>query len=151
MSLKKYVVRLSDAERRQLLEVAEKLKGTSQKVKRANILLQADADGPAWTDKRIAEAYRCQVRTVEGVRRRLCEEGFEQVLHGKRPLNPPVSKKLDGRQEAELVALQLGPPSKGFASWSLELVAGQAMALGITEPDQTISRELVRRTLKKTG
>lgn len=151
MSLKKHVVRLTDAERRQLLEVTEKLKGTSQKVKRANILLQADTDGPAWNDKQIAEAYRCQIRTVEGVRRRLCEEGFEQVLNGKKPANPPVPKKLDGRQEAELVALRLGPPPKGFASWSLQLVAGQAMILGITDPDQTISRELVRRTLKKTG
>ena len=149
MSLKKYVVRLNDAERQQLLEVTEKLKGTSQKVKRANILLQADADGPAWSDKRIAEAYRCRVRTIEKVRRRLCEEGFDQVLNGKKRANPPVPKKLDGRQEAELIALRLGPPPKGFANWSLELVAGQAMVLGITDPDQTISRKLVRRTLKK--
>lgn len=151
MPLKKYVVRLSDAERVQLLEVAEKLKGTSQKVKRAYTLFHVDADGPAWTDKRIDEAYRCQVRAMEGAMRRLCEEGFEKVLHGKKPLNPPLRKKLDGRQEAELVTLRLGPPRKGFASWNPKLVAGQTMALGITEPDQTISSELVRRTQKSNG
>ncbi len=151
MSQKKYVVRLTDAERRDCREVIAKLKGTSQKVRRANILLQADVDGPGWTDRRIAEAYHCRVRTVEEVRRRLCEDGFEQTLEGKKREHPPVPKKLDGRQEAELIALRLGPPPAGFASWSLERVAERAITLGLLEPGQSISRELVRRTLKKTA
>jgi len=94
MSQKKYVVGLSDAERQQLLEITRKLSGTSQKVKCANILLQADVHGSAWTDARIAEAYRCRVRTVENIRQRLCEKGFEQTVKGKRRQDPPVAKRL---------------------------------------------------------
>src|SRR3974377_1250044 len=60
---KKYIVRLSDEERRICQEVVKKLKGSSQKVRRAQILLKADADGPNWTDTRIAEAYHCRVQT----------------------------------------------------------------------------------------
>ena len=66
--VKKYIVRLSDSERGILEDVVERLSGSSQKVKRANILLMADADGPAWTDKQIAEAFRCRTKTVENVR-----------------------------------------------------------------------------------
>ena len=62
-----------------------------------------------------------------------------------------MPKKLDGHQEAELIALRLGEPPAGFAGWTLELMAGQVMALGICDAGQTVSRELVRRTLKKTG
>ncbi|MGL5098079.1 MAG: hypothetical protein ACRDD1_21035, partial [Planctomycetia bacterium] len=71
--MKKYIVRLTDAERATLEAVVKKLKGSSQKVRRAFLLLKADADGPAWTDARIAEAYGCRVQTVENVRRRLVE------------------------------------------------------------------------------
>ena len=61
-------------------EIVKKLKGTSQKVRRAQILLKADADGPAWTDARIAEAFGCRVQTVENLRERLVTEGFELAL-----------------------------------------------------------------------
>ena len=70
------MARRSDAERRRPLEATGRLKGTSQEVERAGVPLQADADGPGWTDRRTAEAHRCRVRTVGGVRRRLCAEGF---------------------------------------------------------------------------
>ena len=80
---KKYIVRLSDEERRACQEVVKKLKGSSQKVRRAQILLQADAEGPNWTDMRIGEAYRCRVQTVENLRKRLVTEGFKAVLNGK--------------------------------------------------------------------
>ncbi len=68
---KKYIVRLSDEERGVCQDIVKRLKGTSEKVKRAQILLKADADGPAWTDAKIAEAYGCSVRTVENLRERL--------------------------------------------------------------------------------
>ena len=74
---KKYIVRLSDAERRVCEEVVKKLKGTSQKVRRAQVLLKADADGAGWTDEKICEAYGCRVQTVENVRQRLVMDGFE--------------------------------------------------------------------------
>ena len=65
---KKYIVRLTEEERQKCQEVIRKLKGTSQKVRRAQILLKADADGPAWTDQHIAEAFGCRRQTVEKIR-----------------------------------------------------------------------------------
>src|SRR6202049_1814852 len=78
---KKYIVRLTQQERVERQSVVKKLKGTGQKVRRAQILLKADADGPNWTDERIAEAYSCRTRTVERLRQRLVEQGFEETLH----------------------------------------------------------------------
>ena len=74
---KKYIVRLTDAERATLSEVIKKLKGSSQKVRRAQILLKADADGPTWTDAQIAEAFGCRTKTVENIRERFVTAGFE--------------------------------------------------------------------------
>src|SRR5262245_60174233 len=87
---KKYVVRLTDQERNELQDVVKKLKGTSQKVRRAQILLKADADGPNWTDGQIADAFSCRTRTVEKIRQRLVERGFEDTLHGLKRTQPPV-------------------------------------------------------------
>ena len=74
---KKYIVRLSEEERGVCQDIVKRLKGTSEKVKRAQILLRADADGPAWSDAKIAEAHSCSVRMVENLRERLVTEGFE--------------------------------------------------------------------------
>ena len=144
---KKYIVRLTDEERKVLREVVKKLKGTSQKVRRAQVLLKADADGPNWTDKKIAEALSCRTKTVENIRQRLVTEGFEITLNGKQREAPPRQKVLDGEQEAKVIALRLGEPPKGFANWSLRLLADQVVELGIVE---SVSHETVRKTLKKT-
>jgi len=145
---KKYIVRLTDEERQTLGQVIKKLKGSSQKVRRAQILLKADADGPAWTDKQIAEAFGCRTQTVENIRRRLVTEGFELTLCGKARETPARQPVFDGKQEAKVIALRLGPPPKGFANWSLRLLAGTVVELGIVE---SVSHETVRRTLKKTA
>ena len=144
---KHYIVRLSKSERQRLFEVVKKLKGSSQKVRRAQVLLKADANGPAWTDSQIAEAYGCRRQTVEGIRQRFVEAGFEETLEGKRRLQPATEKLLDGKQEAQVIALRLGSPPKGYANWTLRLLARRVVELGIAE---TISYETVRRTLKKT-
>jgi len=89
---KKYIVRLSDEERDTLTEVVKKLKGTSQKVRRAQILLKADANGPNWPDAQIAEAFSCRTRTVEKIRQRLVERGFAEALDGKKRTTPPTEK-----------------------------------------------------------
>lgn len=143
---KKYVVRLTDEERNVLREVVKKLKGTSQKVRRAQILLKADADGPNWTDKRIAEAFSCRTKTVENIRQRLVTDGFEIALNGKKRDTPPRQKLLDGEQEAKVIALRLGKPPKGFANWTLRLLAEQVVALEIVD---FVSHETLRKTLKK--
>jgi hypothetical protein len=145
---KKYIVRLTEEERSELTTVVRKLKGTSQKVRRAQILLQADADGPNWTDARIAEAFGVRTKTVENVRQRLVERGFAETLHGVKPRPRPAAKVLDGKQEAQVIALRLGPPPAGYANWSLRLVARKVVELEIAA---SISHETVRQTLKKTA
>lgn len=144
---KKYIVRLTDQERSELLAVVKMLKGTSQKVRRAQILLKADADGPHWTDRRIAEAFGCRIKTVENVRQRLVERGIEETLNGAKRVQPAVEKLLDGEQEAQVIATRLGPPPPGYANWTLRLLARKVVELEIVE---SISYETVRRTLKKT-
>jgi hypothetical protein len=144
---KKYIVRLSDEERDTLQEVVKKLKGTGQKVRRAQVLLKADANGPGWTDVRIADAFSCRIQTVEKLRQRLVERGFDEALDGKKRATPPTAKLLDGEQEAKIIATRLGPPPKGYASWTLRLLARKVVELEIAD---TVSYETVRRTLKKT-
>jgi hypothetical protein len=144
--VKKYIVRLSEQERSLLRDIVKKLKGTSQKVRRANILLKADVDGPNWSDAKIAEALSCRTQTIENIRRRLVTKGLEAVLNRKKRQVPPRPKILDGKQEAEIIALRLGKPPSGFASWTLRLLADRIVELGITE---SVSYETVRRTLKK--
>lgn len=143
---KKYIVRLTDEERSQLREVIKKLNGSSQKVRRAQILLKADIEGANWTDERIAEAFGCRTKTVENIRQRLVEKGFEETLNGTRRRTAPVEKLLDGEQEARLIAMRLGPPPKGYANWSLRLLSRRVVELGLVA---SISHETVRRTLKK--
>ena len=110
--------------------------------------MQTDADGPAWTDQQVADAVPCRTKTVENIRQRCVLEGFERALERKRRESPPVPKLLNGEQEARIIALRLGPPPKGYANWSLRLLARRVVELAIVE---SVSHETVRRTLKKTG
>jgi hypothetical protein len=145
---KKYIVRLSRSERNTLEEMAKKLKGSSQRVRRAQILLKADVKGGAWSDSRIAEAFGCRRQTVEVIRQRFVECGFQETLEGKKRSTPPTEKLLDGEQEAKIIATRLGTPPRGYANWTLRLLARKIVELEIVE---AISYETVRRTLKKTG
>lgn len=145
---KRYVVRLTEQERDELRNVVKKLKGTGQKVRRAQILLKADAEGPNWSDGRIAEAFACRTRTIERLRQRLVERGFEETLHRVERARPPVEKLLTGEQEARIIATRLGAPPKGYANWSLRLLARKVVELKIVD---AVSYETVRRTLKKTA
>ena len=148
MPQKRYIVRLTAQEREICQQTVRKLNGSSEKVRRAQILLKADADGPAWTDQRVAEAFSCRTKTVENIRQRCVQEGFEQALERKRRASPPVPKLLDGEQESQVIALRLGPPPKGYANWSLRLLARRVVELAIVE---SISHETIRRTLEKTA
>lgn len=143
---KKYIVRFSEEERRELREVIKRLKGSSQKVRRAQILLKADIEGDNWTDERIAQAFGCRIKTVENIRQRLVEKGFEETLNGAGRGTPPVAKLLDGEQEARVIAMRLGSPPKGYGNWSLRLLSRRVVELGIVK---SVSHETIRRTLKK--
>lgn len=144
---KKYIVRLTDAERRVCNEVIEKSKGKSQKARRARILLKSDADGPAWTDDKISEAFGCRVQTVENVRKRCVMESFELALDGQKRETPPTPPILDGEAEAKVIAMRLGKPPAGYGRWTLRLLAERVVELEIVE---SISHETIRRALKKT-
>lgn len=145
--VKKYIVRLSEKERVLLEGVVKKLRGSSQKVLRAQIMLKSDVNGPGWIDEKIAEAFDCTIKTVENTRERLVTEGFDIALNGKQRLNPPRGKLLSGEQEAQLIAMRLGSPPAGYGSWTLNLLKDNMIALEIVE---NISHETVRQTLKKT-
>jgi biotin operon repressor len=147
MNTEKYIVRLSEEERQKLEIIVKKLKGTSQKVKRAIALLKADADGPNWTNEKIRELTGLSIQAIVNIRKQLVLEGFEVVLDRKKRRLPPVPKKLDGLQEAQLIATRCGSPPEGFGQWSLRLLANQTVVLEIVD---SVSHETVRKTLKKT-
>ena len=144
---KKYIVRLSDDERDVCQEIIKKLKGSSQKFRRAQMLLKADADGPGWPDVRIADAFNCRAPTIENLRKRLATESFELALDGKKRQEPPTPCKLDGEAEAKLIAMRLGKPPAGYGHWTLHLLADKMVALEVVD---AISHETVRKVRKKT-
>lgn len=143
---KKYIVRLTEEECCHLYETIKKLKGSSQKVRRAHILLKANADGPNWTDKQISEAFCCRTQTVENIRKQFVVNGFRQTLDGKKRVCSPIPKLLNGEQEAKIIATRLGNPPPGYANWTLRLLARQVVELEIVA---SVSHETVRQTLKK--
>jgi len=143
---KKYVVRLSEEERMVCQEIIKHLKGSSQRFRRAQLLLKADADGAGWPDVKIAEAFNCRVQTIENLRKRLGTASFERALDGKKRQEPPTPCQLDGEAEAKLIAMRLGKPPAGYGHWTLHLLADEMVAVEVVE---AISHETVRKTLKK--
>ena len=114
-------------------------------MRRAQILLKADADGPNWTDALIADAFQCRVQTIEDLRKRLVTEGFETALNAKVRESPPTPRLLDGQGEAKLIAPQLGKPPGSYGRWALQLLADELVALEVVD---SISIETVRQTQK---
>jgi transposase len=146
---KRYRVTLTAEERGELERMISRGKADARKLAHARVLLQADATegGPAWADEAIATAVRVSVRTIERVRRRFVEQGLAAALLPK-PSPRLYGRKLDGAQEAHLLALACARPPEGKARWSLRLLAERMVAL---EHVATLSHETVRQTLKKTS
>lgn len=148
MPAKKYVVALSLEERETLESLVSKGKVAAYKRKHAQVLLKADQGehGPGWPDHRISEAFSVGTRTVERIRQRLVERGLNSAIERAKQINRKA-RKLDGEQEAYLVALtcQEQPPS-GHARWTLRLLAKKMVELNYVD---TLSYETVRRVLKK--
>ena len=143
---KTYIVRLEAAERARLKDLVRAGKRAAYKIRHANVLLMADADGPAWSDARISEGLGVSVGQVEHLRKRFVEQGLEACLDRKEQERPSIEPIFDGEKEAKLIALACGEPPKGRARWSLRLLADRAVELRIVE---TTSHETVRQTLKK--
>jgi transposase len=143
------VVRLTAEERAFLRDQIAAGRAPARQLTHARILLKADqgAGGPAWPDAAIAEAIETSVATVERVRRRYVGEGLDAALVRRRP-HPAPARKLDGAQEAHLIALACSVPPDGRERWTLRLLAERFVTLEVGAP---ISRESVRRTLKKTS
>lgn len=144
---KKYIVELDAEEIEYLQSIVSKGKAAARKILHGQILLKADsgAHGPGWTDSRIAEALGVNVRTVERVRQRLVEHGLEDALQRLRDAHGP--RKLDGDAEARLIAVACSEPPGGRARWTIRLLSDKMVELEVVE---SISRETVRKTLKKT-
>ena len=146
IAVKKYVVRLSEDERKQLNEMIRKGKSSAQRLMKARILLKADVSdaGEGWSDSRIIEALETSATTVYRTRQQLVEEGFEAVLSRKQRARPSVPRIFDGEKEARLIALACSKPPKGRARWTLRLLEHQVVELDIVDraSDSTIWRVL---------
>jgi hypothetical protein len=143
--VKKYIVSLTRKEQAELRSVVSRRNEKAQAVKRAYVLLAADENAENLCDSEIALRYHLTIRTIEGIRKRFVEEGFSQVVYGKK--RTVFKEKLfDGRVEAYLIALRCSDPPKGHSAWTLQLLAGQMVRLGYVE---SISYESVRQLLKK--
>jgi transposase len=143
----KYVARLTQEERAELIDLVSKGKAAAQKIKHANVLLKIDADGSRWNDRQAAEAFACSARTVFSIRQRLVEEGLEAALTRKKRERPPIEPLLDGEKEARLLQIACSRPPEGRARWTLKLLAEEMITLEVVE---SISPQTVMRTLKKT-
>jgi transposase len=146
---KRYRITLAAEERADLERMISRGKAAARKLAHARVLLQADEaeGGPAWVDATIAAAVRVSVRTIERVRQRFVEQGLEAALRPK-PSKRIYARKLDGEQEAHLLALACARPPEGKARWSLRLLAERMVE---QEHVDMLSHETVRQTLKKTS
>ena len=144
----KYVVRLSNEEQSQLENLVGRGRVAKATRQRAQVLLRADQgqNGPASVDDAIATLVGVSLSTVHRVRQQFVEEGLEAALYRK-PATNRQYRKLDGVQEAHLVALACSPPPEGRVCWTMQLLADKLVELEIVE---SIGREAVRTTLKKT-
>src|SRR5713101_9023252 len=145
---KMYRVKLFGEERGYLEELLRVGKSAARTLMHARILLKADEGpgGPAWNDDQIVNALEVSRSTVERVRTRCVEEGPEAALRPRPSPTPPL-RKLDGAQEARLIAVACSPPPEGRKRWTLRLLADKVVELDIVD---AVSYETVRRTLKKT-
>lgn len=145
---KKYPVFLNEDERDELKRLIASGTAPARKLSHARILLKADEspEGAGLVDEEVADAVESSQPTVARIRRRYFEEGLEAALN-RRPPRREYPRKLDGEQEARLLALACSQPPVGQARWSLRLLADKLVELEIVED---ISHQTVRRTLKKT-
>jgi transposase len=146
---KLYRVTLTPAERQDLQQMISRGKDAARKLAHARILLQADESqhGPHRTDQQIAESLDTTTRTVARVRERFVEQGLEAALVPARSKRI-YTRKLDGKQEAKLIAMACSKPPAGKKRWTLRLLAEQMVELEVVDE---VSHETVRQTLKKTS
>lgn len=142
--VKKYIVDLTDEERRFLEDLVSRGKESARRIRWAHALLKAADD---WTDNEIAEAFDVSVPTLERLRQRFVEEGMGIALGARSRQPRPKMRKIDGEKEARLIAIACSSPPEGRARWSLRILADKMVELEYVE---SVSHETVRQVLKKT-
>jgi len=145
---KKYIVRLTEDERKDLKNLLKKGKTQAYRIKHANILLATDADGPNWPDHQAAKAYKCHQNTVRNVRQRFVEQGLDAALERKIQQEPSRKRIIDGEKEARLISIACSQPPQGHAKWTMQMLADEMVVLKVVE---SVSSQTVWRTLKKTN
>jgi transposase len=145
---KKYIVRLTTEEQKELENLVKKGKTQAYRMKHANILLAIDADGPNWSDHQAAKAYKCHENTVRNVRQRFVEQGLEAALERKEQQVLSRKRIIDGDSEARLISIACSAPPKGCAKWTMQMLADELVVLKVVD---SISGQTVWRTLKKTN
>ena len=145
---KKYIVRLTTEEQKELENLVKKGKTQAYRMKHANILLAIDADGPNWSDHQAAKAYKCHENTVRNVRQRFVEQGMEAALERKEQQVLSRKRIIDGDSEARLISIACSAPPKGCAKWTMQMLADELVVLKVVD---SISGQTVWRTLKKTN
>jgi len=148
--MKKYQVKLSKEQRQQLEQEVKTGSGPARQLMHARILLKADEgeQGPAWSDEQIRQAVEASVPTIERVRRRFVEAGLRDAISRRGQPERPSKRKIDGEQEAHLIALACSAVPCGYEHWTMRLLADSMVALGYVEE---VSHKTVWETLKKTN
>lgn len=145
----KYVIELSDSDKKELNEIISKGISPARTILRANILLASDRNSKKYmTVSEIAESFHTTPTTVQTVRTSYCEKGLAATLNRKKRETPPVPAKVTGDVEAHIIALACGTPPEGYSKWTLRLLADKTVELGYVEE---ISHVTVSRILKKTN
>jgi Homeodomain-like domain len=146
--MKKYRVQLSQEQRQQLEQEVKTGKSPARQLMHARILLKADEGehGPGWADEQISEALEASVPTIERVRRRFVEQGLQDAITRREQPERPHKRKIDGEQEAHLIALCCSEVPTGHEHGNMRLLANKMVELGYVEQ---VSHKTVWETLKK--
>jgi transposase len=146
--MKQHTINLTEQQRQTLTRIVKTGTHPAQVITRARILLQADISGTNWQDASIAEACSVGISTVERIRKNFCQHGLEQAITRKARKDKGRPVKIDGRVEAQIIKIACSTTPNGEPDWTLRMIADELVGLEFVE---SIARESVRRTLKKTS
>ena len=145
----KYVIELTEADRKELSDIITKGQAPARTILRANVLLASDHNSKNYmTVAKTAEVYHTTTTTVQHIRASYVDGGLEKTLNRKKRETPPVPAKVTGEVEAHMIALACGTPPEGYEKWSLRLIAEKCVELNYID---SISHTTVARILKKTN
>lgn len=150
--MKKDIVKLDQAQRQQLEELISRGQAAARTLMHARVLLKTDQgeQGPGWSDEQVREAIEVSLPPIERMRRRFVEHGFDEALNRRPQPERPEKRKIDGEQEAHLIAVCCGPAPEGYERWTVRLLADRYVQLGYVDQvsDKTVWVTLKNNKLK---